>query len=57
VGNSRPELIPFHSAAENGTSERGRGKKQRLIAYLREHLEELRPISRKLLEKTDQRTN
>jgi DNA-binding CsgD family transcriptional regulator len=49
VGDSRPELIPFHSAAENGTFERGRGKKQRLIAYLREHLEELRPISRKLL--------
>jgi DNA-binding CsgD family transcriptional regulator len=55
VSACRPELIPFNSAAENGTSERGREKKQRLIAYLREHLEELRPVSRKLLEKTDTR--
>jgi DNA-binding CsgD family transcriptional regulator len=52
VADRRPELIPFNSAAENGTSERGKEKKQRLIAYLREHLEELRPVSRKLLERT-----
>jgi hypothetical protein len=50
VATCRPELIPFNSAPENGTSERGREKKQRLIAYLREHLEELRPVTRKLLE-------
>jgi DNA-binding CsgD family transcriptional regulator len=56
VAASRPELIPFNSAAENGTSERGREKKQRLVAYLREHLEELRPVSRKLLEETAQHT-
>jgi hypothetical protein len=52
VAACRPELIPFNSAAENGTSERGREKKQRLIAYLREHLEELRPVSRKLLQQS-----
>jgi DNA-binding CsgD family transcriptional regulator len=56
VASYGPELIPFNSAAENGTSERGREKKQRLIAYLREHLEELRPVSRKLLQKTGQHT-
>jgi DNA-binding CsgD family transcriptional regulator len=50
VAASRPEMIPFNSAvADNGTSERGKEKKPRLIAYLREHLEELRPVSRKLL--------
>ena len=45
-----PDLVPASAAAENGTSERGREKKQRLIAYLREHPEELRPVSRKLLQ-------
>ena len=49
VAARSPELIPVNSAAENGGSERGREKKQRLIAYLREHPEELRPVSRKLL--------
>jgi hypothetical protein len=52
VAVCRPELIPFNSTAENGTPERGREKKQRLISYLRGHLEELRPISRKLLPET-----
>ena len=33
----------------NGTPERGKGKKQRLLSYLREHPEELRPHSPKLL--------
>ena len=45
-----PELIPRNSTADNGTSERGREKKQRLMGYLREHPEELRPVSRKLLQ-------
>jgi hypothetical protein len=44
-----PELIPTNSDAEDGASERGKGKKQRLIAYLRHHAEELRPVSRRLL--------
>ena len=30
--------------------DRGKQKKQRLLAYLREHPEELRPVSRKLLQ-------
>jgi|SRR5579862_7464513 len=40
-----PELLPSDIPA-NG---RGREKRRRLLAYLREHPEELRPFSRKLL--------
>jgi DNA-binding CsgD family transcriptional regulator len=44
-----PELVP-NLASENGRSgERGKSKKQRLLAYVRDHPEELRPVSRKLL--------
>ena len=40
-----PALIPDpHSEAES--SDRGRTKKQRLLAYLHEHMEEIRPLSR-----------
>lgn len=52
VASCLPELVPLNAAGENGTSERGREKKQHLIAYLREHPEELRPVSRKLLRQT-----
>ncbi len=45
-----PELIPGNFAPDDGTGGRGREKKQRLIAYLREHPEELRPVSRKVLQ-------
>jgi hypothetical protein len=38
--------------AEEVWPERGREKKHHLIAYLREHPEELRPVSRKLLQKS-----
>jgi hypothetical protein len=44
-----PGLIPDSSPNDDGATTRGREKKQRLIAYLREHPEELRPISRKAL--------
>ena len=45
-----PELIPRNLVADdNGNSERGKEKKQHLMGYLREHPEELRPVSRKLL--------
>jgi hypothetical protein len=46
VGKSLPDLVPHESESAFG---RGRQKKQQLLAYLREHPEELRPISRKLL--------
>lgn len=45
----QPELIPSNSQPEEWTQDRGKQKKQRLLAYLREHPEELRPVSRKLL--------
>jgi DNA-binding CsgD family transcriptional regulator len=46
-----PELLPKNSSLEKGTPKRGRDKKQHLIAYLREHREELRPVSRKVLQR------
>jgi hypothetical protein len=46
-----PDLLPSGSEAENGASEQGRAKKQRLINYLRvDRPEELLPVSRKLLD-------
>ena len=49
VAACSPDLIPHSSENGDGLAERGREKKQRLIAYLRDHPEELRPVSRKLL--------
>ncbi len=47
-----PELIPGNSSSNGDISKRGRDKKQHLISYLREHPQELRPVSRKLLRQT-----
>jgi hypothetical protein len=49
VAACQPELIPGNSVSGSETSKRGRDKKQHLISYLREHPQELRPISRKLM--------
>jgi hypothetical protein len=49
---ARPaKLIAANSpvAGDDGTAERGKEKKHHLLAYLHEHPEELRPVSRKLL--------
>jgi DNA-binding CsgD family transcriptional regulator len=43
VSRADPELVPSTVLTEEGVSERGKMKKQRLLAYLRDHLEELRP--------------
>jgi hypothetical protein len=43
-------LIPSDSQEGREGSTRGRNKKQHLIAYLREHRQELRPVSRKILQ-------
>jgi hypothetical protein len=48
VGVCLPELLP-HSVTDVEASERGKEKKQRLLTYLRDHPEELRPVSRRLL--------
>jgi len=49
VADCDPELIPDSALAESGTHERGREKRRSLLAYVREHPEELRLHSRKLL--------
>jgi hypothetical protein len=36
--------FPIQASAES-TSERGKEKKERLLAYLREHLQELHPVA------------
>ncbi len=50
VAERLPELIPNNDEVESTFRERGKEKKQQLITYLREHLEELRPVSRKHLQ-------
>lgn len=55
VAASRPDLVPGRSQVDGARQGRGKQKKQRLLDYLREHPEELRPISRKLLQKTPPR--
>jgi hypothetical protein len=42
-----PELFPAEKSQEEPSSERGKAKKHRLLSYIREHPEELRPIARK----------
>ena len=48
VGACWPELVPSNEQADTLIQDRGKQKKQRLLAYLRKHPEELRPVSRKL---------
>jgi len=53
VASAQPELIPG-AVAEGDVprrppTERGKEKRRRLLAYLREHPEELRPVAKKLL--------
>jgi len=43
VSSRDPRLIPSDGAGDATASQRGKAKKQRLIAYLRDHPEELRP--------------
>jgi hypothetical protein len=50
VAACQPVPVSTSSQTEEWTQARGKQKKQRLLAYLREHPEELRPVSRKLLQ-------
>ena len=52
VAGGLPELAPMSDNCRSWHRNRGKEKKQRLIAYLREHPEELRPVSRKLLRRS-----
>jgi hypothetical protein len=55
VEDCLPELIGDPLQADVPPSGRGKEKRRRVMAYLREHPEELRPVSRKLLAKTGMR--
>ena len=50
IAKCLPELVQGESRLDTSMSERGKEKKRRLLGYLREHAEELRPVSRKLLQ-------
>ena len=52
VEDRLPALIPDRLPADASTGSRGKEKRRRLLAYLREHFEELRPVSRRLLRRT-----
>jgi DNA-binding NarL/FixJ family response regulator len=45
VEASMPDLIPESHSREVPTNSRGKEKRRRLLAYLRDHPEELRPAS------------
>lgn len=51
VAECSPKLIPNNARPGGETLERGREKKQHLLSYLRTRPEELRPVSRKLLQR------
>ncbi len=50
IARRLPELVQGESRLDTSMSERGKEKKHRILGYLREHPEELRPVSRKLLQ-------
>ncbi len=50
VEDCLPELIPDPHPSDSPASSRGREKRRHLLAYVREHPEELRPLSRASLE-------
>ena len=49
VAQHLPNLVPDTLRSDEGRGPRGREKRRELLAYLRVHPEELRPVSRKLL--------
>jgi hypothetical protein len=51
VASCAADLVPDSSSGGGSARERGKEKKHQLLAYLREHPEELRPVSRKRLQR------
>jgi hypothetical protein len=49
VADHLPDLVRDALQSDAGGAPRGREKRRELLAYLREHPEELRPVARKLL--------
>jgi hypothetical protein len=52
-----PELSPDHLQMAPRNAERGKEKRRHLLAYLPEHPEELRPVSRRLYSQGSTITN
>jgi hypothetical protein len=50
IRDSARSAMAVGDSARAGTSERGKEKRRRLLAYLRDHPEELRPVSQKHLQ-------
>ena len=50
VTEQLPELVPRQLTDEDLPQDRGKEKKRRLLTYLRDHPEELRPRSRRLVQ-------
>jgi hypothetical protein len=49
IGERMPQLIPESANGESRATERGKEKRRRILAYLRVHREELRPVSSRFL--------
>jgi len=49
VADRKPEIVSVRAHLDAAGSERGKEKRRSLIAYLREHPEELRPVSQRIL--------
>jgi hypothetical protein len=49
VAESRPQVFGDRRGGDLSTHERGKERRRRLLTYLRDHPEELRPVSRRLL--------
>jgi hypothetical protein len=55
VARCFPDVVTDNSSMDRESQSRGKQKKQRLLDYLRKHPEELRPISRKLIQQASAR--
>jgi hypothetical protein len=53
VAARAPNLIPEITSGDQFNGERGKEKKRRLRAYLRDHFQELRPVSRRPVRSRD----
>jgi DNA-binding CsgD family transcriptional regulator len=57
VAEQAPDSVPDFPRTEAGGSQRGKEKRRLILAYLRDHPEELRPVSQKRLAKKNGNSN
>jgi hypothetical protein len=50
VNEKQPQIIPVGGNSDSGKAERGKEKRRRLLLYVRQHPEELRPVNHRLLQ-------